>query len=306
MGKQRKRKKTGSKPDGHTGAKLQRDARGRAHLKILRDERGLPKRLVLSEPIFEDAWQNEVAVAAAATAHGHLAAGHTMTQTVELARKAMGATSSLISGVLANAPANRLACRSGCAHCCYQAVGVSTPEVITIYHHLCTTRSPDEREEVFQRIRVADDKTRGMASSERFSPELPCPFLDDQRCTIYEVRPLVCRGKNSLDAAACERTLHDAEARSQYLAGTLAVPCYLEPIRASHAVMAGLQLSLQDLHGLRMLPLELTAAMRILVDNPEAVSKRWLAGDDPFEAARGGDNTHDPRIRELSGRRVAI
>ena len=81
----------------------------------------------------------------------------------------------------------------------------------------------------------------------------------------------------------------------------MSVPCYLEPIRAFHAVTAGLQLALDQLQGLEVLPLELTAAMRIMADDPDTVPQQWLGGKDPFAAARGGDNSDDPRIRELSG-----
>ena len=117
------------------------------------------------------------------------------------------------------------------------------------------------------------------------------------------MRPLACRGKNSLDAAACERTLRDPEARAEFTAGKLAVPCYREPIRAFHAVAAGVQLALEELHRLHARPLELTAAMRVLRDDPEGIPQRWLVGEDPFAEARGGDPSDDPRIRELSGRR---
>jgi hypothetical protein len=151
-------------------------------------------------------------------------------------------------------------------------------------------------------VRAADDATRGMTAAERQSPALPCPFLEEGRCSIYEARPLSCRGTNSLDAAACERTLRDPEARAEFLAGALSLPCYLEPIRAFHAVTAGLQLGLGELHGLAVAPLELTAAMRIMADDPEGVPARWLAGEDPFEPARGGDNTDDPRIAAMAGR----
>jgi hypothetical protein len=141
-----------------------------------------------------------------------------------------------------------------------------------------------------------------MAAADRLSPDHPCPFLEDARCSIYEVRPLSCRGTNSMDASACERNLRDAEARAAFVAGAASVPCYLEPFRAFHAVTAGLQLALDELHGLEVLPLELTAATRILADDPEGVAEQWLGGKDPFAAARGGDNTADPRHRQLSGR----
>jgi Fe-S-cluster containining protein len=294
----KRRRKTGRQPT----APVRRDAQGRAHLVIHHDEQGVPLRLVLSRPLFNQAWQNQVALSAADTAHGLLAAGHTPEQAVELGRSAMDGTSKIIDGLLRGAADRRLACRAGCAHCCHQQVGVSVPEVLAIYDHLRRTCARDDLEATVARIRDADDGTRGMTATERLSPDLPCPFLTDDRCSIYQVRPLACRGTNSLDEAACERNLRDPVARARFLAGEVSTPAYLEPIRAFHAVTAGLQLALDDLHGLEVAPLELTAAMRVLIDDPEGVPLRWLAGQDPFAAARGGDNSDDPRIRELIGR----
>jgi len=291
------------KPKGE--ATVRRDERGRAHLIIRRDGRGQPDGLALSQPLFDDQWQNDLVVATAGTAQRMLSGGHTAENAAALGRKAMAGTSTIADGLLARAADRPPACRAGCAHCCHQAVGVTPPEVFAIHAHLHATRTPAELEAVMRRVRDADDRTRGISAADRLSPDLPCPFLhvDDARCTIYEARPLSCRGTNSLDAAACERTLRDPEARAALLAGRESIPCYLEPIRAFHAVTAGLQLALDQLRGLEAEPLELTAAMRIVLDDPDTVAAQWLGGKDPFAAARGGDNTADPRIRELSGRR---
>ena len=281
---------------------VRRDTQGRAHLVIQRDADGREVGLALSEPIFKHAWQNDVAIATAATAHAMLGAGHTLEQAAALGRSAMAGTSTFVEKALAQSPDRPPACGAGCAHCCHQAVGVTPPEVFAIYEHLRATRSAAELDAVALRVRAADDRTRGMSAAERLSPGHPCPFLVDARCSIYEARPLSCRGTNSLDAVACERNLRDPAARAAFLAGTTSVPCYLEPFRASHAVSAGLQMALDQLHGLEVLPLELTAAMRIMVDDPDSVPQRWLGGKDPFEHARGGDTTDDPQSRELSGR----
>jgi hypothetical protein len=206
--------------------------------------------------------------------------------------------------MLARETENKLACHDGCAHCCYQAVGVSAPEAFAIYAHLQRTRSAEELDSTLRRVRATDDRTRGMPPAQRLSPDLPCPFLEAERCSIYEVRPLACRGKNSLDAAACERTLRDPEARAELLAGKLGVPCFLEPIRTFHAVAAGVQLALSELHGLGAEPLELTAAVHLIADDAEAVARAYFAGEHPFAAARGADNSSDAGISELSGRRV--
>jgi len=290
------------KRSDNRGSAVRRDMQGRAHLVIQRDGDGREVGLALSQPVFRDGWQNDVAIATAATAHAMLGAGHTLEQAAALGRSAMAGTSTFVASALAQSPDRPPACGAGCAHCCHQAVGVTPPEVFAIYDHLRATRTAADLDAVTLRVRDADDRTRGLTAADRLSPEHPCPFLVDARCSIYEARPLACRGANSLDAAACERNLHDPDARAAFLAGTTSIPCYLEPFRASHAVTAGLQMALDQLHGLEVLPLELTAAMRIMIDDPQAVPERWLGGKDPFAAARGGDTTDDPRIRELSGR----
>jgi Fe-S-cluster containining protein len=288
-----------------TSPAVRRDAAGKTHLVVHRDERGRALGVKLAEPYFEEDWQNDVATAAANTAIGTLGADPKLEHAVALGRRAMDATSTLVDGMFSLAKDAPPACRAGCSHCCHQAVGVSAPEVFAIYAELSKTRAPRELEVVIERIRRADDETRGMSSSERWSPEHPCPFLENGSCSIYEVRPLACRAKNSLDAKACETSLHDPAARAEYLAGTFELPSYLEPMRAFHAVAQGVDLALHELFGLTVAPLDLTWAMRVLVDDPEGVSGAWLRGDDPFVAARGADATRSPGIDELSGRRTS-
>lgn len=282
---------------------VRRDADGTTHLVVHRDERGKALGVKLAAPYFEDDWQNDVAAAAANTAIGTLGAEPKLENAVALGRRAMDATSTLVDGMFSLTSDAPPACRAGCSHCCHQAVGVSAPEVFAIYDELSKTRAPKELDAVLERIRRTDDETRGMTSSERWSPEHPCPFLEKGSCSIYEVRPLACRGKNSLDATACEKSLRDPAARAEYLAGTFELPSYLEPMRAFHAVAQGVDLALYELFGLTVAPLELTWAMRVLADDPEKVSAAWLRGEDPFEAARGADATLAPGIGELSGRR---
>ena len=272
---------------------VRRDAQGRAHLVIQRDEYGTPLGVAFDAPLFQEPWQNELALATAATTHEMLNAAYTPEQAGAVGHNAMAGTSKMVDGVIALSPNRPPACRPGCAHCCHQTVGVTAPEVFAIHAHLRATRTPDEFDAVAGRIRAADDNTRGMATLDRVSPDLPCPFLVDARCSIYEARPLACRGTNSLDASACERSLHDPATRAAFLAGTVSVPCYAEPMGAFQAVTAGLQLALDELHGLEAAPLELTAAMRIMIDDPDTVPEQWLGGKDPFAPARGDDDGHE-------------
>jgi len=204
--------------------------------------------------------------------------------------------------LLARAPAGAVACRAGCDHCCYQSVGVTPPEALAIFDHLSRTLSDAELARVATHVAARRAETRGLSAAERFSPGHPCAFLAGGRCTIYQVRPLSCRGMNSLDAAACERRLRDPEARAAFLAAGVGGQSFMEPIRAFHAVSAGLQLGLSELHGLDMRPLDLTAALDLLLNGPAAIPDAWIAGGAAFEAARSAADDESPGLRALSGR----
>jgi Fe-S-cluster containining protein len=281
-----------------------RDPGGRVHLKVNRDPESGAETVALAAPLFEEAWQNEVAAAAARTAHAALAGAPTLEAAVALARDAMDGASRLIEGLLARAPAGAVACRAGCDHCCYQSVGVTPLEALAIFDHLSRTLSDAELARVAAEVAAQHAHTRALSTAARFSPQHPCPFLDVAvgRCTIYEVRPLSCRGMNSLDAAECEKRLRDPSARAEFLAEGVGGHSFMEPIRAFHAVSAGIQLGASELHGLDMRPLDLIAALDLLLNGPEALPDAWIAGGASFESARGNDATDAPGLRALSGR----
>jgi hypothetical protein len=92
-------------------------------------------------------------------------------------------------------------CKKGCDHCCYQAVAVSTWEVERIAKY--AKRKPTgfigyrpERDETISHI------------TEKFA-NTPCPFLVDDACAVYPVRPIVCRSHLSLsdDPMDCSLSL---------------------------------------------------------------------------------------------------
>jgi hypothetical protein len=168
---------------------------------------------------------------------------------------------------------------------------------LAIAAHLRQKLASDELTEVATRLAQRARETHALSSAERFSPEHPCPFLSQGQCSIYEVRPFACRGMNSLDAEECKTRLRDADARAAFLTHGSGGRSYLEPIRAFHAVSAGLQLSLSELYGLDMRPLELTAALDALLNGPPSSTAQWLSGKPAFEAALGGDQA----LPELSG-----
>jgi Fe-S-cluster containining protein len=88
-------------------------------------------------------------------------------------------------------------CRKGCAHCCRIPVAISAWEAGQLAKFTGRTAHP-----------VPTPATRE-ENIARFTGK-PCPFLKDNLCTVYEVRPMVCRLFHSLedDPELCDAGKH--------------------------------------------------------------------------------------------------
>jgi Fe-S-cluster containining protein len=281
-------------------AAVRRDAAGRVHLELQRDPASGRPRLSLTEPVFEAEWQNELVTATANTALGTLTDRPSVARAVELAQNTLGAASGLSEHFLARAPAGSVACRAGCDHCCHQVVALTPPEALAVAAHVKSLPA-HELERITERVRNAYERGRGLSTAERYAPEHPCPFLEAGQCSIYEVRPLACRGMNSRDDTGCERALRDPDARAEFFASAWGGHSYAEPIRAALALSAGLQLGVSEVYRLDMRPLELTAAVHLLLSGSASLPAQWLAGQMPFESARASDETNSEKMRALAG-----
>ena len=156
--------------------KNKRDARGRLHLALHRDPVTGDEGLALEVPVFEGAWQNELAAGTANTAYRALGGEATLEATVDLARNVMAATSRLADGLLARAPAGAVACRAGCDHCCHQAVGVTPPEALAILDHVSRTFSDAELEAVAARVAERRRPDPGALGRRAILARPPLPF----------------------------------------------------------------------------------------------------------------------------------
>jgi uncharacterized protein len=132
----------------------------------------------------------------AATIH-ILQSDRTNAAALRLADQVHGAMSAAIDALPSKA---QHACAPGCFFCCYLPVDVLAPEAFRVAAHLKQTRSPGELAELVYRLGAPGGHDPGTR---------PCVFLDQGRCSIYEVRPMVCRGYNSLSKERCEALYHD-------------------------------------------------------------------------------------------------
>jgi hypothetical protein len=93
---------------------------------------------------------------------------------------------------IAKVAADQAACRKGCTHCCHIPVAMVQSEADLI------------GKEIGRPARRLKKSTS--PESRGFGYHMPCPFLKDNACSIYEHRPFSCRVQLNLDVDAllCE------------------------------------------------------------------------------------------------------
>jgi Fe-S-cluster containining protein len=107
----------------------------------------------------------------------------------------------------------RLHCRDACWYCCCKPnVLVSVPELARILDYVERTFTSVALSALRDRARAYSTQMAGRPLDEPVNESVPCPLLVDGRCSVYEVRPLVCRGYNSTDVDACRKAHTDATA----------------------------------------------------------------------------------------------
>lgn len=182
--------------------------------------------------------------------------------------------------------AQGFACAAGCAWCCYQQVAVAPAEAVAIARHIEATFSPEQRAALDQRIAVLDDQARGKGLWSRARLKTPCVMLNaDGACSIYEVRPLRCRGVYSRDAAQCQWVMENPDqVYGNPDRHATPGPYPVEPAKIMDTALTGLARACQE-KGLDWEALELTAALRLTLGNPE-VTGRYLAGETVLAQAR--------------------
>lgn len=118
-----------------------------------------------------------------------------------------------------------ISCHKGCVFCCDELISASLGECELIVFYLYSNRevmsnflnsfsfwfeSIQNHNDLINRIEEAkrlniesdlsEESTQNLSAALQSYHELqiPCPFLKNQKCTIYDVRPWVCSAKNSI------------------------------------------------------------------------------------------------------------
>lgn len=155
------------------------------------DHAGITERLPLALQRAERKIRSTVPAASAGKLLKAAQGARTVAQRVVWLQKAASAWAKPLEAVAA--------CQKGCNHCCHIPVSITRAEAALIGRaarrtpavpaHLVDLPNPDD----------ADAIERGKAALRSVGIGLPCPFLVDGACAIYEDRPLACRTLLNLD-----------------------------------------------------------------------------------------------------------
>lgn len=109
----------------------------------------------------------------------------------------------------------QLSCRKGCAACCRMLVPLSAPEAFSLREYVrllsterqqrISTRLAQTKSlllahglwhrllEMGETTQPPDDEALEPINRDYYALRIPCPFLEDEVCSIYEERPAACR-----------------------------------------------------------------------------------------------------------------
>lgn len=137
---------------------------------------------------------------------GTLANAQDAWQAISFVEQLHSNTDAIIAASVSAAPTAE--CTPSCTHCCHARVEVSDPEALFIARHVHQMPT-EEKLPLLERLRLKAAESTDLACEDKNAAPQPCAFLRDGLCSIYSIRPSVCRKAHSLSVKACETRASD-------------------------------------------------------------------------------------------------
>ena len=168
-----------------------------------------------------------------------------------------------------------LACKAGCHYCCFYQALLTPPEALLIGNYLEKAFTEEEKLDLIVRIDRTLALTDGKSVEERAKTwhDTPCIFLANGRCSVYDVRPFICRAWHSLNSGQC-REAFESNSRTAETEG------YPHRYHIFQTVRDGLQEVSSDM-GCQASILEIAKGMKQYINHPSP-TEAWIKGDEVF------------------------
>lgn len=129
----------------------------------------------------------------------------TRADALKIASEGTGFSEELVSEIESDSFFSEIACGANCPYCCSMQIRITPPEALLVGDHVLTTYSLAQIRELKEKIRRNLELTDGKTQEEKVMNwhQTQCIFLENGSCSLYEVRPFICRSWHSLDSQRC-------------------------------------------------------------------------------------------------------
>ena len=168
-----------------------------------------------------------------------------------------------------------VACQAGCYYCCFYQVVLTPPEALLIGDYVDGAYSRKDREDLKERISHVLALTAGKSRQERLEVwhDTPCIFLAGGRCSVYAVRPFVCRAWHSLDASHCKQAFDSCDPWQ-------GMDCHVHRYHIFESVRAGINTATTDF-GCQGGMMEMAMAIEQYLNRGNTI-EAWIQGKPVF------------------------
>lgn len=168
-----------------------------------------------------------------------------------------------------------IACQPGCSYCCHSHVYILPLEALLIYSYITSHLNRESlsllKETIAQNLRVTKDKAQ--KKPVYLKDRTPCIFLNDHKCTIYPVRPFICRAWNSVNRDDCISAFNSRDPKAEIDSS----PERHFVFRTARNLIRGLSID----HGLESVPATIPQSMLVCLSHNDPQSA-WSSGQRIF------------------------
>lgn len=101
------------------------------------------------------------------------------------------------------------ACEEGCSYCCHLRAEAFGFELAAIWLFINRAKSPEAVKTIKQKILAQYMLVQALSTEEHFKTNVECPLLENDRCSIYPVRPISCAGHHSCSVESCRKSFEN-------------------------------------------------------------------------------------------------
>jgi len=174
----------------------------------------------------------------------------------------------LVDATLAAHPIGPVACGKGCFYCCTTYVSATVPEILR------TADALRGKKQTTDRIMAAAERAKTIPQAAREVNRIHCPVLENNACSEYSARPVVCRAVMSKSLESCLRVFTQGS-NEAFLHGdhTVEIRAYGLVVMQASLILAEMPHRHYELIG--------GLAAALAYDDAE---EKWLAGEPLFES----------------------